>query len=243
MNERTRSWLVIAICVVLAALGYIFFLKPFVAQEPELDKVLYANSTWTVTMQVYKQAGPISAETYRISNNNGVVRMFYSATNKDGSVTKQFDVPLSGPSGTFLFEQLRADGVWELDDKPVRPHSTEQYIVEIDQTLGDQGGSRAFGFSDPHYWATTKAEEFMLRLPAKSMHSFNLTQVASAGRPLRDPRYLKIVDEIRAFGPQSVLEAENLIRSELATMPTQQSAQRLLKKKPRSTQPLRKGKD
>lgn len=229
MNEKTRSWLVILICVVLAAAGYIFFLRPFVSEEPQLDKVLYANSTWTVTMQVYYTKGPISAETYRISNNNGVVHLFYSGTNRDGSVTKQFEVPLEGPSGTFLFEQLRADGIWDLDDKPVRPHSTEQYIIEVDQTLGDEGGSRAFGFSDPHYWATTKAQEIELRLPAKSMKPLNLTQVASAGRPLRDPRYEKIVDEIKSFGPQSVLEAEAQIRSELAAMPTQQSAQRLLK--------------
>lgn len=230
MNERARSWLVIAVCVVLAATGYVLFLKPFIAQEPQLDRVLNANSTWTVTMQVYKQLGPISSETYRVSNDNGAVKMFYSASNRDASVTKQFDVPLSGPNGTFLFEQLRLDGLWELDDKPVRPHSTEQYVVEVDQTLGNDSGSRAFGFSDPQYWATTKAEEFQLRLPAKSMHSLNLSQVASAGRSLRDPRYLKIVNEIRNFGPQSVLDAENLIRSELTAMPTQQSAQRLLKR-------------
>jgi hypothetical protein len=233
MSERARSWLVIAVCVAIAGAAYIFFFKPFVTEEPQLDKVLYANSTWTVTMQVYKDTGPLSGETYRISNDNGAIRMFFSATNRDGSVTKQFDVPLAGPSGTFLFQQLGSDGIWDLDDKAIRPHSTEQYVVEVDQTLGDEGGSRAFSFSDPAYWATTKAQEIQLRLPAKSMRQFNLTQVATAARPLRDPRYLKIVEEIRSFGPQSVLQAENLIRSELAKMPTQQSAERLLKSKTR----------
>lgn len=229
MNEQARSWLVIAICIVLAAAGYLFFMKPFIAQEPQLDKVLYANSKWAVSMQAYQDKGPISSETYRVSNDNGSVRMFYSASNRDGSVTKQFDVSLSGPNGTFLFEQLGADGIWELDDKPLRPNSTDQYIVEVSQTLGSEGGSRAFGFSDPGYWATTKAQEIQVRLPAKSMRELNLTQVASAARPLRDPRYLKIVSAIQTFGPQSVLDAENLIRSELATMPTQASAQRLLR--------------
>jgi hypothetical protein len=234
MSERARSWMVIAIFVILAAAGYIFFLKPFIKQEPQLDKVLNANSTWAVTMQVYKQTGPISAETYRITNNNGVVHMFFSASNKDGSVTKQFDVPLAGPTGTFLFEQLRADGIWDLDDKAIRPHSTEQYVIEVDQTLGDEGGSHAFSFSDPKYWATTNAQEMQLRLPAKSMQQYNLSQIVSARHSLRDPRYLKIVDEIRSFGPPSILYAENLIRNELAAMPTQQSAERLLKHKPSS---------
>lgn len=209
--------------VALAVAGYMLFMKPFLKQQPELDRVLKANSTWTVSMQAYKQTGPISQETYRISNDNGVSKIFYSAANQDGTLTKWFEVPLSGPSPTFLFEQLRADGIWELDDKPVRPNSKEQYIVEVQQTLGDEGGSRAFGFSDPKYWATTKAEEFQLRLPAKTMRGLNLSQVASAGRPLRDARYLTIVREIQAFGPPSVLEAENKIRSELRATPTQES--------------------
>ena len=204
-------------------------MKPFLKQEPELDRVLKARSTWTVSMQAYKQTGPISQETYRISNDNGVSKMFYSATNRDGTLTKWFEVPLAGPSPTFLFELLRVDGIWELDDKPVRPNSKEQYIVEVQQTLGDEGGSRAFGFSDPQYWATTKAEEFQLRLPAKSMRGLSLSHIASAGRSLRDTRYLKIVREIESFGPPSVLEAENKIRSELRAAPTQESVPHPLK--------------
>ncbi len=231
MNERTRSFLVILSCVALATAGYLLFMKPFIKQEPALDKVLKANSTWTVTLQAYKDMGPVSQETYRISNDNGVTKMFYAASNRDGTITKWFEAPLAGPNGTFLFQQLDADGIWELDDKAVRPHSTEQYIVQVAQTLGDEGGSRAFGFSDPHYWATTKAEEFQLRLPAKSMHGLDLSQIASAGRSLRDPRYQKIVDEIRTFGPQSVLDAEEKIRAELRAMPTQASAPHAPKKK------------
>jgi len=199
------------------------FMKPFLKQQPELDRVIKARSTWTVSMQEYKQTGPISQETYRIANDNGVSKVFYSATNQDGTLTKWFEVPLSGPSPTFLFEQVGADGIWELDDKPVRPNSKEQYIVEVQQTLGDEGGSRAFGFSDPQYWATTKAQEFQLRLPAKSMHSLNLSHIITAGRPLREARYLKIVREIESFGPPSVLEAEDKIRGELRAAPTQES--------------------
>ncbi len=230
MSERVRSLLVIVTCVALAIAGYMLFMKPFIRQEPELDKVLKARSTWTVTMQAYEQRGPISQETYRISNDNGATKMFYSASNRDGTVTKWFEAPLAGPSGTFLFQQLDADGIWELDDKDVRPNSKEWYIVQVAQTLGDEGGSRAFGFSDPQYWATTKAEEFQLRLPAKSMRSFDLSHIASAGRSLREPRYLKIVEEISSFGPPSVIEAQEKIRAELRAIPTQASVPHPAKK-------------
>jgi len=219
VDEKSRSWLVIAICVILAAAGYVFFLRPYLTTEPQVDKVLNANSTWNVSMQRYLAKGLIGSETYRITNNNGAVTMFYSASNRDGTLTKEFNVPLSGPNATFLFQQLGADGIWELDDKPIRTHPNDEYVVEVAQTLGDQGGSRAFGFSDPHYWATTKAEEFQIRMPAKSMQRLNLARVGSAGRSLRDPRYQRIVDEIRAFGPPSVLQAEDLIRSEIAANP------------------------
>lgn len=217
MDEGKRSWFVVIVFAALAVAGYVWFLKPYLATEPQVDKVLNARSTWTVSMQRYLSHGPIGAETYRISNDNGAVTMFYAASNRDGTLTKEFNVPLSGPTATFLFEQLRSDGLWELDDKPVRPRPAEQDIVEVSQTIGNDGGSRAFGFSDPKYWATTKAEEFQLRLPAKSQKNLNLTRVGSAGRSLRDPRYLKIVNEIMAFGPPSVHQAEDLIRTEIAS--------------------------
>jgi len=216
LSESGRSWLVIATCLALAIAGYLFFLKPYMRDASKIDEVLNARSTWEVSMQAYLLHGPIASETYRISNNNGAVKFFFSATDRDGTLTKQFDVPLSGPSGTFLFEQLRADGIWELDDKAMLPEPREEYVVEVAQTLGNEGGSRAFGFSDPHYWATTKSEEFQLRMPAKSMKKLNVSRVGSSGRTLRDPRYLKVVSEIKGFGPQSVLQAEELIRSELS---------------------------
>jgi hypothetical protein len=230
LDEKTRSWFVVLVFVAIVVAGYLLFLRPYLTQEPELDRVLKAKSTWTVTMQEYKQTGPISQETYRIANDNGASKMYYAATNQDGTLTKWFEVPISGPTPTFLFQELGVDGIWDLDSKPVRPRSTDQYIVEVDQTLGDEGGSRAFGFSDPKYWATTKAEEFQLRLPAKSMHGLNLSHIASAGRSLRDPHYLRIVQEIESFGPSSVLEAQNKIRAELRATPTQASVKAALKK-------------
>src|SRR6202011_6365673 len=114
-------------------------------------------------------------------------------------------------------------------EKPLRPKPKEEYVIEVSQTLGNQGGSRAFAFSDPQYWATTKAEEFQLRLPAKSMHGLNLSHIITARRPLREARYLKIVREIQSFGPPSVLEAENKIRADLRAAPTQESMPRARK--------------
>lgn len=207
----------LAIVVVTLVVTYYYFFKPFMQEQPKVRDVINANSTWDVTMQEYELQGPLSAETYRISNDNGKTTMFYAATNRAGTVTKEFTVPLVGPEGTFLFEELRADGIWDVDDLPVRPHPVTEYIVEVDQTLGDEGGTRAFGFSDPEFWAKTHAREFQLKLPSKGpISGANAPTLGVAGRTLQDPRYLQIVKAIVGFGPPTILNAENKIRAQLA---------------------------
>jgi hypothetical protein len=114
---------------------------------------------------------------------------------------------------------LRSDGIWDVDDRPVRPHPKDEYLIEVDQTLGDEGGTRAFGFSDPHFWATTSSKEFDMKLPPKGSNS-TMPPLGLAGRELRDPRYLQIVEAIKAFGPSTVVEAEDKIRSELVETAT-----------------------
>lgn len=216
MRESARAVLLLGTMIVAGILAWVFFFHPFMAEQPAVQGVINANSTWSVTMQEYVMHGPIAAETFRISNDNGKTTFFYAGTNRAGTVTKEFQVPIVGPSGTFLFEQLRADGLWELDDRAVRADPVDEYVVEADQTLGDQGGTHAFSFSDPAYWATTHAQEFQLHLPAKGPISGTKGMTLGvAGRSLREPRYWKIVEEIRGFGSPSIFSAEAKIRSEL----------------------------
>jgi hypothetical protein len=217
MKESTRAALLIALIAFGSLVAYFFFLRPFMQEQPKVQQVINANSTWSVTMQEYELKGLLAEETYRISNNNGKTTMFYAGTNRAGTVTKEFTEPLNGPDGTFLFEQLRADGLWDLDNLSVRPHPVEEYVIEAEQTLGDEGGSRAFSFSDPEYWATTHAQEYQLKLPPKGPISGpNSTILSAGGRKLQDPRYLKIVFAIKHFGPPTVLAAEAKIRAALA---------------------------
>jgi hypothetical protein len=211
VNERTRSIIVVLVMAGLVAAAYFGFFKPWLNQQRAVKQVRDARSTWTVTMQQYLHAGPLSEQTYRISNDDGKVAMFYSATNRDGTITKQFDVPLSGPQATFLYEQLRAEDIWGAPEKPIRPHPHDEYVVYIAQTLGDEGGYRVFGFSDPLFWATTKGREYPLNLKNPN------TPVGVTSTPLQDKRYLNIVESVEAFGPPSVQQAQAKIRAELAT--------------------------
>jgi hypothetical protein len=210
VSERARAAIVVGSIVVVTVLGYFLFFRPWLPQYNAVREVQNQNSTWTVTMQCYYTSGAIESETYRIANDNGKTSLLYSATNRSGLVTKQFDVPLAGPEGTFLFEQLRADGIWDLDDKPARPDPKELYVIEVGQVLGDEGGSRAFTFTDPSYWAKTKSLEYKVSMPKVGASAAPID--VGAGMARRDDRYLKIVQETRAFGPPNVLAAESRIR-------------------------------
>jgi hypothetical protein len=212
VTERARAAIVIGSIVAVIVLGYFLFLRPWLPQYNAVRQVQNENSTWTVTMQSYYTSGAIESETYRIANDNGKTSLLYSATTRSGLVTKQFDVPLAGPEGTFLFEQLRADGIWDLDDKSARPNAKELYVIEVGQTLGDEGGSRAFTFTDPTYWATTNSLEYKVAMPGAGQSAAPIDIGAGVAR--RDERYLKLVREIRSFGPPSVLAAESRIRLE-----------------------------
>lgn len=217
MNEKQRLTFFALVFVALVVVTYFVFVRPYMNRATAVNQILYARSTWTLTMQQYLHAGPVSEQTYRISNDDGKVTMFYSATNRDGTITKQFEVPLSGPEATFLFEKLRADGIWELPDKAVRPHPRDEYVFYVRQTLGNEGGQRAFSFSDPVFWATTTGQEYPLNLK-DTRHPIGVTS-----RPRRDRRYLQLVQDVESFGPASVQQAETKIRSELAT-PTSKGA-------------------
>jgi len=214
-----RAWLFLVALLAMVVVTYVYFVQPYIVLEQKVHRVLTERSTWKVTMQEYLTSGPLAAETYRLQNDNGATQMYYSATDRNGTL-KYFNVPLAGPQGTFLFQALEGEGIWELEDKAVRPDPKDEYIIVTEQTFGNQGGSRAFGFSDPHYWATTNAREFKLVLPKGGPSNAPLGAVLpiAGGQPLRDDRYLKVVQMIKQFGPPSVQQAENQIRYELLNL-------------------------
>ena len=210
MSERARAAIVVGSIVAVIVLGYALFLRPWLPEYDAVRQVQNENSTWTVTLQTYFASGAVASETYRIANDNGKTSLLYSATDRSGLVTKQFEVPLAGPEGTFLFEQLRADGIWDLEDKPSRPNAKQLNVIEVGQTLGDEGGSRAFTFTDPAYWATTNSLEYKVAMPTAGPSAGPIDIGAGVAR--RDERYLKLVREIQSFGPPNVLAAESRIR-------------------------------
>jgi hypothetical protein len=155
-------------------------------------------------MTVRHATGPIAEEDYQMSDIDGLSQSRYRAVGRTGLAITIDERPREtveqGPNVAYFFQQAVQDGVWDLTNEPPRGDRSTSYTVDVYQLLGNQHGSRSFTFTDPHYWATTGGHQFHIVL-RKGQPLPNLLNMTST--TLVEPRYQKIVDDFRAFGPQS----------------------------------------
>ncbi|HEY4439679.1 MAG TPA: hypothetical protein VGN14_04450 [Candidatus Elarobacter sp.] len=214
--RRFPTTLVIVLVALAGLIGGFFLFWPSErARYQAVDAIRNQQSTIAITETVTHAKGPISKETWKLENLNGVSTAAYQAENRAGSRVARFSYPIKGYDVTFAFDLLVRDGIWELHTRPLRGNTDNVYTVSIAQTAGDRSGSHAFTFADPHYLATTAGRQYEIHLdknkPVPDLLTLNSTSAA-------DPRYQKIVDDFSSFGPpgfrKTVAAArERLLRS------------------------------
>jgi len=89
------------------------------------------------------------------------------------------------------------DGVWDLMNRPPRGDTSVHYTIYVKQKADFKQGDRTVTFTDPHYWATTAGRQYTIDLRKTNPNDLLKLQ----GTQLADPRYQKVVDDFRAFGP------------------------------------------
>jgi hypothetical protein len=98
-------------------------------------------------------------------------------------------------------------------NKPPVGNTDIHYTLHIFQVADNKHGQRTILFTDPHYWAVTAGRQYQIQLSPNSPTP-DLTKLKST--TLADPRYEKIVQAFRNFGPpsfrQKVAHAQALIR-------------------------------
>jgi len=169
--------------------------------------VLASRSELRLAMTVHHATGPITEESYAMSDIDGLSSSSYRAQSRNGVQITIAERPRrtieAGPNVAYFFQQAVADGIWELTTKPPRGDTSTQYTIDVYQRTGDAHGSRRITFTDPHYWATTGGHQFHLVL-SKNKPLPDLLNVSST--TLIEPRYQKLVDDFRSFGPESFRE-------------------------------------
>jgi hypothetical protein len=150
---------------------------------------------------------PIFEEQYHMQDIDGVSTFEYSIRGYNCRL-----VTIKAPTGriydvSFFFGGLDQDGIWQLVNTPPMPHAAATYTVYVKQVADFKQGDRTVIFTDPEYWASHTARE--VQLDVSKGDSENLLRMQA---PSPDPRYQKIVEDFRNFGPdefrQNVAQAQ-----------------------------------
>jgi hypothetical protein len=214
---RRDSWFGTAIfifVVVFIILGLVFIKWPDFQNKPQLHNVRTSRSVLDLSLAIKYDKPPIYEERYRMRNDNGSSTAEYRIQGYSGKVVTITLPPDKTYAVTFFFEEVVQDGIWDLMNKPPAGDTDAHYTLHIFQVADNKQGQRTILFTDPHYWATTAGRQYHIVLSPNSPTP-DLTKINST--TLADPRYEKIVNAFRDFGPpsfrQKVAHAQALIRS------------------------------
>jgi len=190
----------IVILAIVAVVGaWRLFAHTETTRYQAVQTVRHARSYIKLTMDVVYPTGRIGSEHYTLINNDGVSQALYSVADRNGS-TARFDETVRGIDVSYVFDQVVQDGIWQIDTKYPRTLDDVKYTVAIEQTAGDQSGTRKTSFTDPHFWATAAGRQYHIHLdPNKATPTQNdLLRMDSTSTA--DVRYEKIVKDFQEFG-------------------------------------------
>ncbi len=198
MRRFPTTLMVVIIVIAGAIAGWKIFWPSESERYHAVTAVRYQRSELHFSEAVTHDKGPIAREEWRLDNDNGKSTASYVAENRSGTRIAKFTEPIGGYDVTFAFERLVQDGIWELQNRPLRGNTNDVYTVRVAQIAGDRSGKHRFTFADPHYLATTAGRQYEIHLdknkPVPNLVTLNSTSTA-------DPRYQKVVDDFARFGP------------------------------------------
>jgi hypothetical protein len=214
---RRDNWFGTAIfifVVVFIVCGLIFIKWPDFQNKPQLANVRNSRSVLDLSLAIKYDKPPIYEEQYTMRNNNGISTAQYRIQGYSGKVVTITLPPDKTYAVTFFFEEVVQDGIWQLMSKPPIGNTDVHYNLHIFQVADNKQGQRTVLFTDPHYWAVTAGRQYQIQMSANSPTP-DLTKLKST--TLADPRYEKIVQAFRNFGPASfrdkVSRAQVMIRN------------------------------
>ncbi|HLI94674.1 MAG TPA: hypothetical protein VKT72_01150 [Candidatus Baltobacteraceae bacterium] len=200
--------------VVFIVLGTIYIPWPDFQHKQEVERIGRSASVLDLSLKMQYDKPPIYVEQYTVHNDNGVSTVQYKIQGYSGKVVTITLPPDKTYMVTFFFERVVQDGAWKITNKPPVGNTNVHYTLHIHQVADLEQGSRTVTFTDPHYWALQAGREYQIEL-SKSSPVPDLTKLQST--TLADPRYEKIVQEFRDFGPpefrQKVAQAQALVRA------------------------------
>ncbi|MGH7709136.1 MAG: hypothetical protein ACREM8_12805 [Vulcanimicrobiaceae bacterium] len=206
------TFVMIAFLVGLVAVGYALT-RTYQDRAHAVHNVATSRSELHLGLSIHHDRGPIADEEYRMSDINGISTARYRASNRHGVTITVELVPQPTYDVSFFFGRVDHDGIWKLTNRPPRGDLTTRYTLDVGQLIDGAHGSRRISFTDPHYWATTAGHQYRIHLERNKPVPDLLTLSSTT---LADPRYLRVVDDFRAFGPEEFRAKVSAAQARLA---------------------------
>lgn len=141
---------------------------------------------------------PIYEEEYRMQDIEGISSFDYRVRSYNCK-----EITVRAPAGkmydvSFFFGGLDQDGIWQMVNLPPLKDADAYYAVYVKQLADFKQGERTVTFTDPAYWAA-RGHRSQFHLDLSKQNASDLLRMQS--QVTGDPRYQKVVDDFRAFGP------------------------------------------
>lgn len=209
------GWFILILSLV--TLGWIYF-KYIPIEGAKLEQVvsLKCPSDIALRLTLDYDKPPIYQEEYLMNDVDGISTSSYRIRGYAGKQIKISAPATATYDVSFLFGLVVQDGIWDLMDRAPRGDTDVHYTLYVrqkalitvtDPKTGDtktecKTGDRTITFTDPHYLATTAGRQYQIDLGQGAPKSpADLLKMQST--TLANPHYEKIVNDIRAFGPDS----------------------------------------
>lgn len=197
MRRFPTTWFILALTAFFAVTGYFIYWKSETSRIAQVAKIHRAPSLIYCSLRIRYDRPPVYDEMYTMKDIEGISTFQYSVRSYAGTkiLIKAPKAPMYDVS--FFFGSLEQDGVWKIVNKPPRGNTSIHYTVYVKQVADFKQGSRTITFTDPHYWAGQAGRQYRIAVTTNgSQKLLKLESTSSA-----DPRYQKIVNDFRTFGP------------------------------------------
>ncbi len=215
MRRFPTTLFIVALVVVFAISGYFIYWKTEWNRFNEVAKLEKAPSRIYADLLIRYDKPPVYEEEYKMSDIEGISTFTYRIRSYAGKQISITAPPARMYDVSFLFGALVEDGVWKIVNKPPVGNTSIHYRVYVKQVIDFKQGDRTITFTDPHYWATTAGRQYHIDLSKNRPQ--DLLKLDST--TLADPRYQKIVDDFRNFGPPSFRARIAAARTSLGLKP------------------------
>ncbi|MGA8534528.1 MAG: hypothetical protein WB615_10510 [Candidatus Tumulicola sp.] len=186
--------------VVLTAIFLVIGWKVYGGLHPVagLGHAQKAPSQLYARMSIRYTKPPLFEEEYRMQDIEGISTFEYRVRSYNCK-----EISVKAPPGkvhdvSFFFGGLDQDGIWQMVNLPPLADTDAHYTVYVKQLADFKQGERTVTFTDPKYWAA-RSPHRQFRLDLSNQKASDLLRMQS--QVTGDPRYEKIVEDFRTFGP------------------------------------------